>query len=205
MLHPSGVALVKTTDTVGFAARLESVRASSNGLSMKVLERHQKGKSTGESFGGVGSPMVAANGEGQLVLAARAGRKLSAFALEDELCFVREEVLLGFDGELTFVVAVALLLPGLLSADAVVTEAVLASTVPAGVAASTPTTSVNTALPAGSVAIVHVTVPVPPTAGVVHDQPAGDASEVNVVFAGSASVSATVVALLGPLFATVIV
>lgn len=102
VLHPSGVALVKTTDTVGFAARLESIRASSNGLAMKVLERHQKGKSTGESFGGVGSPMAAANGEGQLVLAARAGRKLSAFGLEDELCFVREEVLLGFDGELVF-------------------------------------------------------------------------------------------------------
>lgn len=102
VLHPSGVALVKTTDAAGFAARLESVRASSNGLAMKVLERQQKGKSTGESFGGVGSPLVSASGEGQLVLAARPGRKLSAFGLEDELCFVREEVLLGFDGVLAF-------------------------------------------------------------------------------------------------------
>lgn len=103
VVHPSGVALVRTALASGFAARLEALRASSNALTMKLLERHVKGKPTGESFGGVGSPLVHASGEGQLLLAPRAGRKLSAFALEaDDMCFVREEVLLGFDGELTF-------------------------------------------------------------------------------------------------------
>lgn len=116
VLHPSGVALVRTSPATGFAARLEALRASSNALSMKLLERHMKGKPTGESFGGVGSPLVLATGEGQLVLAPRAGRKLSSFTLggpvvaaaeapaagDDDMCFVREEVLLGFDGELTF-------------------------------------------------------------------------------------------------------
>lgn len=100
-IHPSGVALVRTA-AVGFAARLEAVRASSNGLTMKLLERQVKGKPTGESFGGVGSPIVHATGEGQMVLAARTGRKLSSFMLEDDLCFVREEVLLGFAGEVAF-------------------------------------------------------------------------------------------------------
>ena len=102
IIHPSGVALVRTSPASGFAARLEALRASSNALSMKLLERHTKGKSTGESFGGVGSPLVHATGEGQLVLAPRPGRKLSSFKLEDDMCFVREEVLLGFDGELVF-------------------------------------------------------------------------------------------------------
>ena len=102
VVHPSGVALVRTAAVAGFAARLEALRACSNALSMKLLERQVKGKSTGESFGGVGSPLVHATGEGQLVLAPRAGRKLSSFKLEDDMCFVREEVLLGFDGELTF-------------------------------------------------------------------------------------------------------
>jgi DNA-binding SARP family transcriptional activator/uncharacterized protein (AIM24 family) len=118
VLHPSGVALVRTAPITGFAARLEAVRASSNALAMKLLERQVKGKSTGESFGGVGSPLVHATGEGQLVLAPRAGRKLSSFTLDglpgtadeprsareghDDMCFVREEVLLGFDGELVF-------------------------------------------------------------------------------------------------------
>jgi uncharacterized protein (AIM24 family) len=102
VLHPSGVALVRTAPATGFAARLEALRASSNALTMKLLERHVKGKPTGESFGGVGSPLAHLTGEGQLVLAPRAGRKLSSFALEDEMCFAREEVLLGFDGELSF-------------------------------------------------------------------------------------------------------
>jgi uncharacterized protein (AIM24 family)/DNA-binding SARP family transcriptional activator len=116
VVHPSGVALVRTAPKAGFAARLEALRASSNALSMKLLERQVKGKSTGESFGGVGSPLVHATGEGQLVLAPRPGRKLSSFTLggavsavaeapaanDDDMCFVREEVLLGFDGELTF-------------------------------------------------------------------------------------------------------
>ena len=102
VVHPSGVALVRNAPQAGFAARLEALRASSNALTMKLLERQVKGKSTGESFGGVGSPLVHATGEGQLVLAPRAGRKLSSFTLEDDMCFVREEVLLGFDGELVF-------------------------------------------------------------------------------------------------------
>jgi Flp pilus assembly protein TadD/uncharacterized protein (AIM24 family) len=101
-LHASGVALVRTTGNEGFSARLESIRASSNALSMRLLERQAKGKPTGESFGGVGSPMVHAAGDGQLVLGARPGRKLSSFLLDDDMCFVREEVLLGFDGELAF-------------------------------------------------------------------------------------------------------
>jgi len=103
VVHPSGVALVRTTQQVpAFCARLESMRASSNGLAMKLLERQMKGKPTGESFGGVGSPMVSAVGEGQLVLAPRPGRRLSCFVLADEMCFVREEVLLGFEPELAY-------------------------------------------------------------------------------------------------------
>ncbi|MBS2012473.1 MAG: tetratricopeptide repeat protein [Deltaproteobacteria bacterium] len=102
VIHPSGLALVKTSAGAGFSARLESMRASSNGLTMKMLERQMKGKSTGESFGGVGSPIVQVSGDGQLVLTPRAGRKISSFLLEDDMCFVREEVLLGFDGEVAF-------------------------------------------------------------------------------------------------------
>jgi uncharacterized protein (AIM24 family) len=45
---------------------------------------------------------VHAAGEGQLVLGPRPGRKLASFRLDDELCFAREEVLLGFEGSLAF-------------------------------------------------------------------------------------------------------
>jgi uncharacterized protein (AIM24 family) len=102
VLHPSGVALVRTTADVGFAMRLESIRVQRTGLEMQLLERHVKGKSNGESFGGVTSPMVLASGEGQLVLGSRPGRRLFAFAVDAEMCFVREDVLLGFGGGLAF-------------------------------------------------------------------------------------------------------
>lgn len=100
-MHSSGVALVQTTPP-GFAARLEAVRVLANGLSTKVLERQLKGKSTGESFGGVGSPVVHVSGEGQLILGPRPGRKIAPLLLQDEMCFVREDVLLGWDFELTY-------------------------------------------------------------------------------------------------------
>jgi uncharacterized protein (AIM24 family)/DNA-binding SARP family transcriptional activator len=99
-LH-GGVAFARTTRS-GFVARLESIRVSSNGVPMRMLERQARGKSTGESFGGVGSPMVHIAGEAQLVLGARPGRKLSPFGLDDDMCFVREEVLLGFDGSIGY-------------------------------------------------------------------------------------------------------
>jgi uncharacterized protein (AIM24 family) len=103
VLHPSGVALVHSTAAeMGFAARLESIRVQQSGLGMKLLERNVKGKPSGESFGGITSPMVLASGEGHLVLGARPGRKLSAFAVDGEICFVREDVLLGFSGGLAF-------------------------------------------------------------------------------------------------------
>jgi uncharacterized protein (AIM24 family) len=97
VLHASGLALARTTAEVGFVARLESFRAQQTGLKLALLERHVKGKANGESFGGVASPMVHVTGEGELVLGARAGRKLHAFPI-DEMCFAREDVLLGFGG-----------------------------------------------------------------------------------------------------------
>src|SRR5476651_1528240 len=70
------------------------------------------------------------------------------------------------------------------------------------------TTNWNVEVPAaGRVAMLHVTVPVPPTAGVVqmNDGPPVCVQETNVVWAGTASVSPTVAASDGPLFVTEIV
>src|SRR5688572_27725162 len=76
--------------------------------------------------------------------------------------------------------------------------AVFVMIVPSATLPSTLTTSVKTALPGNSDAFEQEIVPVPPTAGVVHDQPAGDASDTNVVFAGSVSFIVAVSAVLGP-------
>ena len=79
------------------------------------------------------------------------------------------------------------------------------STVPLAVAGATMTTSWKTALPGARVVAVQETVPVPPTAGVVQLQPAGEESETKLVPAGRVSETATVAALLGPALLTVMV
>src|SRR5689334_21054241 len=98
----------------------------------------------------------------------------------------------------TVVVAVALSFPGV---GSVVAEPVTAVLVTVELGASEPsvfTTSVNTELPGVRINAEQETVPVPPTAGVVHDQPPGLVSETNVVPVGMVSLSVADVALLGP-------
>ena len=107
-IHPSGVALVKTTRGEGggaghsFAARLESVRAHSSAVATDVLQRQARGKPSGESFGGLGSPLVRLSGAGEIVLGARPSHTLAAFTLHDDTIFVREELLLGFELQLQY-------------------------------------------------------------------------------------------------------
>src|SRR6266581_2404515 len=71
------------------------------------------------------------------------------------------------------------------------TDAVLVMTVPGAVPAVTCTTNVNVLVPGAMSSLWQVTVPVAPTAGVVHVQPAGAVIDWKVVLAGSVSVSVT--------------
>jgi hypothetical protein len=97
--------------------------------------------------------------------------------------------------------------PGTVSWVADETVAVSAMIVFAGVPAMTLITTWKLAVVAGaSVAILQVMGgAVAPTAGRVHAQPTDVIAEKNVVFAGTASVKTTVVALAGPLLVTVCV
>ena len=104
----------------------------------------------------------------------------------------------------TVVVAVALSLPGVGSGVVDAAVAVFESTLPPATFAATLTTSVNAALPTAIEALLHETVPLAPTAGVVHDQPAGVTCDTNVVPLGSVSDNDAVAALLGPAFVSVI-
>ncbi len=97
----------------------------------------------------------------------------------------------------------ALLLPGFESLVDELPDAVFVIVDPLMAFALTLKTSVKVGeAPFASVAIEQLTVPVPPTAGVVHNQPAGDVSETNVVPPGSVSLSVTLSASLGPPFVT---
>jgi hypothetical protein len=108
----------------------------------------------------------------------------------------------------TVVVAVAVLLADDASPAALAATAVLVIVDPFGVLAATFTTIVNTAVsPAATVALENTTLPVPPTAGAVVLQPVPivTVADTNVVLAGTASVTVTVGASLGPLLTKFIV
>ena len=94
----------------------------------------------------------------------------------------------------------ALLLAGLGSGvNDELTAAVSLIRVPNGVLEFTFTVTTKFAVAAAfRVAMVQVIAPVPPTAGVVHDQPAGVGSETKVVLAGVVPENVTVVAMPGP-------
>lgn len=99
------------------------------------------------------------------------------------------------------VVAVALLFAGFGSVVLDDTVAVFVSVVPAALGLAF-TMIVNVPVsPLDAVVFVKVTVPVPPTAGVMIVHPTGAFADTNVVPAGSGSVSETFRASLPPLFA----
>jgi uncharacterized protein (AIM24 family) len=100
VLQASGVALVRTTAGSAarpFAARLEAVRLQTGNLATEVLPRQSGGKASAESLGGVASPLVRIDGDGELVLGARAEHGIVAFALANETVVLREDCLLGFE------------------------------------------------------------------------------------------------------------
>src|SRR5690349_20297307 len=100
------------------------------------------------------------------------------------------------------VVAVPVSLAEFGSVVAVAATAELLMTVPLAVLALTLTTMVKTAVSeAATVALEKTTLPVPPTAGALVDQPLPvvTVADTNVVLAGTASVTVTVCASLGPL------
>jgi hypothetical protein len=101
----------------------------------------------------------------------------------------------------TVTLAVALLFEGLGSVIEEEPISVSVMTVPVAVPAFTFVIRVNAAAePAARLAMLQLTVPVAPTAGVEQLHAAGLASETKVVLVGIASVNVTVVATAGPLF-----
>ena len=98
-LHGAELALVRTSDNPprAFACRLDALRVVAGTATTRVLHRRLREADTSEVLGGVGSPLVRVSGGAQLVLGTRAGRQLVVLALDEDLAFVREDLLLGFE------------------------------------------------------------------------------------------------------------
>ena len=113
VLHPSGVALVQTNSAKpgatgrervarSFAARLESMRAAKGTMTTAVMQRKTRDKETDEVLGGLTSPLARIDGDAELVLGPRPAHHLVPLQLEDDLAFVREDLLLGFELTLSY-------------------------------------------------------------------------------------------------------
>jgi hypothetical protein len=106
---------------------------------------------------------------------------------------------------LTFVMTVVVLLLklGSLVVGSWETEELAVIDETATVDATLTTTMMAADAPEATLGLVQFTLPVAPTAGVVHDQPAGTEMEAKVVFVGTASVKLALAAVPGPLLVTV--
>lgn len=101
-LHSTGVVIARPTRTRPFATRLEAIRTMTGALDSKILERRRGGVSLGETFGGLGSPLVELAGEGQLVVGPKPGHLFSSFVLDGTPCTAREDRVLGFSLSLVY-------------------------------------------------------------------------------------------------------
>ena len=95
--HPSGLVLVQAT--AGFAVRLEAIRslAYAAGQQSTVLLRKTRGRVLDEPLGGAASPVCELVGKVELALGAAAGHRLWPIVLEDEMVYLREDALAGFE------------------------------------------------------------------------------------------------------------
>jgi uncharacterized protein (AIM24 family) len=102
--HETGLLLIGTAD--GFACRQSALRglvgSSSASLRAEPLPRVLRGKPQEEALGGA-APLLGYSGANRLVLGPSApDARLHAFLLRDEVAFLREDLLVGFDSALSY-------------------------------------------------------------------------------------------------------
>lgn len=98
----NGVVRAHVAGELAFATRLDALRVVAGAITTRVLHRRSREADTSEILGGLGSPFVRVSGEAQLVLGARPSHRLWVVPVSDEIAFVREESLLGFESRLVY-------------------------------------------------------------------------------------------------------
>ena len=101
---PSGVVVVHLAEDAaqGFAVRLDALRVVSGNAATRVLHRRTRDAETDEVVGGAGSRFVRVGGDVQLALGARPNHRLSLLTAVEDLAFVREDLLAGFEVALQY-------------------------------------------------------------------------------------------------------
>jgi hypothetical protein len=101
-VHATGALLAHASDEAPFAARLEALRVVAGSASTRVLHRRARDSESTEVLGGIGSPIVRITGSAQLVLGVRPSHEVAVLALDDQIAFLREEAILGFELRLAY-------------------------------------------------------------------------------------------------------
>jgi hypothetical protein len=101
-VHATGALLAQASDEAPFAARLEALRVVAGNASTRVLHRRARESESTEVLGGIGSPIVRIAGSAQLVLGARPSHEIAVLALDDQIAFLREDGILGFELRLAY-------------------------------------------------------------------------------------------------------
>jgi len=100
LISGSGYLLATVADRV--ISRLRGLHfCSSEGLSYREIGKRTRGAGSEEGFGGADGPMYEIEGTGRLGFSPDAG-VFSAVSLDDEIAYVREEMLFAFDPDLSF-------------------------------------------------------------------------------------------------------
>jgi hypothetical protein len=96
-IAPGGALIMRVTDKV--MARLEGVHVTGGDLAYEPATRRSRGHQTQERFDYGGTPLYVVSGDGYLV--AVAGKKqFSAVLLDDDILYLREDLVFAFEGSL---------------------------------------------------------------------------------------------------------
>jgi uncharacterized protein (AIM24 family) len=104
VIHASGVALaqVRSNPARSFAARAEALRATQGAPTTTLMPRRGFDAEAGGVLGGIASPFVRVDGDAELVVGPRPGRRVVALELHDDVAFAIEDVLVGFELSLVY-------------------------------------------------------------------------------------------------------
>jgi hypothetical protein len=96
-IAPGGALIMRVTDKL--MARLEGVHVTGGDLAYEPATRRSRGHQTQERFDYGGTPLYVVSGHGYLV--AVAGKKqFSAVLLDDDILYLREDLVFAFEGSL---------------------------------------------------------------------------------------------------------
>jgi Tetratricopeptide repeat len=96
-IAPGGALVMRVTDKL--MARLEGVHVTSGDLTFEPATRRSRGHQTQERFDYGGTPLHAISGNGYLVAVA-GKRQFAAVALDDDILYLREDLVFAFENSL---------------------------------------------------------------------------------------------------------